>query len=53
MKQHMKDLGRAFGIKVLLLLLLSAFFFAYKHWFPKKAVHLETIYSTKGNKNGT
>lgn len=44
----MKDLGGAFLIKVVALILLAGFFSQYKKWYPKQTVRRETLYAPQG-----
>lgn len=47
MKRYMKDLGVAFFVKVIALILLAIFFSYYKEWYPKTEVKRENLYATK------
>ena len=45
MKRYMKDLGVAFFIKVIALVLLGIFFSYYKDLYPKAEIKRENLYS--------
>ena len=44
MKKYSRDLGGAFLIKVLALIVLATFFSYYKDWYPKPVVDRATLY---------
>jgi hypothetical protein len=46
MPQYLKDLGKAFGIKILLLICLGLFFWGYKKYYPCDKVDIKKIYTT-------
>lgn len=45
MKKYMKDLGVAFFIKVIALVVLAIFFSYYKDWYPKMEIKREALYN--------
>jgi hypothetical protein len=46
MPRYIKDIGKAFLIKVVLLLFLGCFFWGYKSYYPCAKIDIKKIYGT-------
>lgn len=46
MPRYLKDIGKAFLIKIILLVILGGFFWGYKSYYPSAKIDFKKIYLT-------
>lgn len=52
MQQYHKDLGKAFAVKIILLICLGVVFWGYKKYYPRASIDIKKIYIS-GNTDGS